>query len=272
MTRRTSLWKHHFRPAWGAAGILLAAFGALEPVRSQERAGGAGVPPAQGSHAADTLTSLYGTVRHAGGGGPVENAHVRLIVRRRAVLTDSAGRYRFDGLPPGVDTVRVNVLGLAPRESVVRLRPGSAVRLDVEMDVAPVGVEELRVQLERGRRTRLARLQRRIATGTGQYITRNEIDRAPGQLSLLFHHVVGARVDYAGSGRFSVLLRNLFDRGTCTPHIFINGGRAVGFRVDDFEPPDVAGIEVYPGPEIPSEFQSVDGCGAIVIWTRWFTG
>ena len=76
----------------------------------------------------------------------------------------------------------------------------------------------------------------------------------------------GVQLVERGMGGNSVLLRG------CAPAVFIDGIRVRGgaSSIDDLVSPiEIAGIEVYRGPEVPVEFSGPgSGCGAILIWTQ----
>src|SRR6185437_8168445 len=61
-----------------------------------------------------------GRVVHLADASPVLGADVWLVSANKRVLTDSAGSFRFDGLPPGMQLVQIRLVGLsAERDTVV---------------------------------------------------------------------------------------------------------------------------------------------------------
>lgn len=75
-------------------------------------------------------------------GAPVPFSLVRLLSGDEAVrgiVTDSAGRFRFESLPAGEYRLRLDRIGFAPVSSpVLRLAPGEALRHDLRARMAPI--------------------------------------------------------------------------------------------------------------------------------------
>src|SRR5215475_4834032 len=70
---------------------------------------------------------LHGTVTRADDQAPVGRADVRLISLDRHTQTDSAGAFRFDGLPAGRILVEVRGVGFDVRRDTVSLENGKDV-------------------------------------------------------------------------------------------------------------------------------------------------
>ena len=58
-------------------------------------------------------------------------------------------------------------------------------------------------------------------------------------------------------------------KGLCLPTIFVDGARAPRAPVDQMAiVSDMRAVEIYArGEASPTQFQTSDGCGAIVLWT-----
>lgn len=122
---------------------------------------------------------------------------------------------------------------------------------------------------------------RRVDTGLGFYITREEVEaRNPGFVSDLLRDVPGLQLSGGTVGaRPSVRMVRASNRN-CATQIFIDGflanprgvtGDPLDFRIDDVvSPASVEGIEVYRGlSTVPPEFLNPDAaCGVIAVWTR----
>ena len=65
-----------------------------------------------------------------------------------AALTDSAGSYILTGVPAGIRRVRVHRIGSRPLDVQVRIPAGDTVRLDLELEWAPVPVAGVTVRAE----------------------------------------------------------------------------------------------------------------------------
>lgn len=129
------------------------------------------------------------------------------------------------------------------------------------------------------RRGKMSGFLRRQSRGTGEFITREDIERQdPMRLSDMVHLRPGVgTVPYAdGSGRRHVQISRaavMEDRGACRIQYWIDGipFRGVNrFELDELSPQDVEGIEIYRGPaEIPPQFNRRGSqCGVVLVWTR----
>jgi iron complex outermembrane receptor protein len=84
-----------------------------------------------------TTGTVYGTVRDSGGAG-VAGAQVRVLSAGPAAFTDSAGRYRLEGVPAGSVTLHAARIGFDPRQVVVQLAAGDSVRADFQLRSNPL--------------------------------------------------------------------------------------------------------------------------------------
>jgi hypothetical protein len=80
----------------------------------------------------------------------------------------------------------------------------------------------------------------------------------------------GIRLQGAGLER-TFMMRGSF--GECVPSVFVDGlymARPMADELDLIAPRDaIQAIEIYTDATAPAQFQrALDGCGAIVIWTR----
>lgn len=139
--------------------------------------------------------AVRGTVEAAGDGRPLAAAEVHLDGERAAV-TDSAGRFELRGVEPGPHRVRVTYLGFESREALVRVPAGDTVESAVRMQTDPVPLPELTVRVEGGDGPAgLAGFRDRMRTGSGHYVTREEIEETEGDdLADVLREVPGLRV------------------------------------------------------------------------------
>jgi hypothetical protein len=129
-------------------------------------------------------------------------------------------------------------------------------------------LDTVKVTAARARDVGIAGFAERRRIGLGRFLTTEDISRrAPVVTSDLFRQVPGIRME-AGSIR----MRGLVE-GECTPRVYLDGrymNALSPVEIDDWvRPEEVAGIEIYVGGNVPSQFQeALAGCGSIVIWTR----
>jgi hypothetical protein len=98
--------------------------------------------------AAQEAAALRGQVRDAAGaplGGVQVSARGQGAGTRRATVTDAAGRYRLEGLPPGRYRVQARQLGFAPGEAEVVLARGGTPVLDFALRVRALVVDTVTV-------------------------------------------------------------------------------------------------------------------------------
>jgi hypothetical protein len=88
---------------------------------------------------------------------------------------------------------------------------------------------------------------------------------------------LGRRADAAGRLVFESLPAADFvranartDAADCPPEMWVDGVRTFNATVDEFEPRDVEGIELYRGlGQIPAQYLSrTSARGLVIIWTR----
>ena len=242
-----------------AAFALAISTAVAGPARAQRAAA-----PRTGSLA---LTVSVTDTAHA----PVDGAEVVIPSLGLRGRTNVAGRLVFDSLPAGDYVVVARRFGFLPDSQrarlvgtigalVFRLRP-SAYRLDTAL------VESAAL------RDKMVDFERRRASGRGTYITRGDIERRnPIALADILRNVRGLSVRNT-SGRTElrfVRASTRLDAGDCPPEMWIDGVRAFGATVDEVDPGEVEGIELYRGlGQIPAQYLSrTSACGLVIIWTR----
>lgn len=228
-------------------------------------AAGAQSPPAQ----------MSGRVTDAGTHAPLAGAAIVLLPDRRAVFTDSAGRYVFPGLPTGTVRLLVRATDYPATQVIVDLEPGAVVQRDIELDSTQLDTAELAPVTVNANAPvfdyRLVGFEQRRRTGRGHYLTDDEIKKSGGSnLQDLTRGIPGVTL-YCGGGGPGHGCRIHMVRAlqNCDPEYYVDG------REDDVFGPttpvhDIVGLEIYTGAsEVPGEFSGSDaGCGVIAIWTR----
>jgi hypothetical protein len=211
---------------------------------------------------------------------------VELLVQGRQVIADSLGRFRLVGIVPGPDPLQVALLEFRSEPIPVTIAAGGRHRVELVVAYPSATLEELVVKVAGARGERLRGFERRRKRGLGSFITREEIERRrPPYLSSMFWGLSRVRVREGrvllGTRGVNVTLRRslsttgaptvvLRDTGQCAPTIFVDGvKRGPLARVDDLDPEEVEGIEVYTSPFMPARFSDFfNRCGSIVIWRR----
>jgi hypothetical protein len=219
---------------------------------------------------------LAGTVIDAKTQAPVANADLFFLADGRSVKSDSLGRFAFDKLPKGILKFMVRAPGHPIATVVVALAEGEQLQRDFVIDApaagprseAAQGLPQVTVKTDPAVLARYADFERRRRTGSGQYLTRADIEAGHFQLVTdAMRGMKGVLLDCGGSQGCQVRMANA--PAQCLADFIVDE------RVDNYFGPktpinDIEGIEVYNGPaQIPGEFTaSTSGCGLVVIWTR----
>lgn len=212
--------------------------------------------------------TITGRVVSAETGEPLGGVEVRLEGTPHGAVTADNGLFRMENLPAGQYLLTMEYVGAKSREFQVALgmREKINVAFDLGMKVIPVPDIEVTVNdnIPVGK---LYSFHRRAETSPGYFITREDIEnRHTSRTTDILRQVPGLDIGPRRLGGTSVTMSR---RKGCVPDYFVDGARAPRFDVDNLQPVDIAGIEVYRGnSEVPAEFKHADRCGVIVLWTR----
>jgi hypothetical protein len=191
--------------------------------------------------------------------------------------TNSAGAFSLRIPRDGSFMIRASHLGYQTFQSdPLDLRTRDLVDIRLQLSVEPIDLDPIVVRVDRD--SHLAEFERRrLRSGTGHFITRDEIERRPiSRPSELLIGIPGvnlqAQSDLQGipQDRYIVTLR-----GTllpCTAHVFIDGievRQTSNSTADDLLNADwLGGVEVYgTAATAPAAYQR-PGCGSVLFWTR----
>ena len=218
---------------------------------------------------------LVGQVVDKSSGLPVGNAEILNIGDSRSTASDSTGAYRFDGLPFGIVKFIIRAKGYPATSLMVALTHGELMVRRIELDSTPAGrtpsaqtLTKVSVEAAPSLGRRYADFERRKATGSGHYITSDEIEK--GNFTSLQETLRGVRgVSFDCGGGLGCSVRMSRAPMRCLPEYVVDD------HVDNYFGPnvpirDIQAIEVYTGPtDVPGEYAGRNaGCGVIVIWTK----
>ncbi len=239
------------------------------------------VPRSGGAQVA--TARLRGVVTDVSTQKPVMGARVVIAATGRYATTDSLGRFELRELPTGVIRFFFSAEGF-PRTSVVlAFARGETMVQAFEMDSTAEGtardstargsrpqmLDAAQVTAAPSRGVRYEDFERRMKTGRGQYVTRQEIEaRAYNNFSDVARGLRGVVVECGGGSR-GCMIRMARAGTSCYPQFIVDGrpdnvfGPYVAIR-------DIEGVEFYTGAsDVPGEFAGTDAaCGVVVIWTR----
>jgi hypothetical protein len=225
---------------------------------------------------------VIGRVRDTSSGAPVASARVR--IGPRTAVTDSAGRFRISGIRSGPQPVEVEYLGRAVRRPDIHLPAADTIRPTLELRADPVRVSDLQVEVEGT--PLVAKMEgfwERKGRGMGEYLTRERLERVPGnEVSGALRQVPGLRLrPCPGRSPDCWLPANTrgpgmdFEGGgSCTMALFVDGRRRdidSDIGVDVMPRSDIEAVEVYTSTaQLPSRYGGLvsGNCGAVLIWTR----
>lgn len=225
----------------------------------------------------DTTAVLIGEVQSAMSGDPVISAIVFLRSSQRGAVTDSAGKFVLDSIPPGTDTLVIRYPGLDVQSTVIEFAPQQEVRAvfllaekifqvaDIEVSIRAPSVDEVN-------------LERRMRTGQGIFITREELLKvATDRPSDALRNIPRVEVTPYGLSKVEVFIGS--GASACPPTYMMDGTPMHdGFVLDDVELDAIELIEIYRGPsEIPTQYRQTsraqpgsrrNTCGLINIRIR----
>ena len=218
---------------------------------------------------------VTGTVRDSAG-APISGVEITLVSRTASTRSDTSGAFRLSGVQIGKNELQLRRFGYQPKTVFATVTAGTLAPIAVVLAVAAQELPAIQVDGVDSRvRDRLKDFFERRAAGHGYFITRQDIeDKNPSNLSQIMRYVPGAKLVSLHAGdRYQLRFARATMSHDCPPQYYIDGVMATGMNIDDMNPRDVEGIEIYAGPSrVPPQFNNgqmgTPGCGVVVIWTR----
>ena len=229
-------------------------------------------------------TSIAGRVVRGESSSPLAGAIVDIMGLGTA-RTDSAGAFRFDGVPAGTLMVRTTMIGFRPSLKMVSVRSGEAMRLTIALDVTPQELAGVIVREDSSLTPSGVSdptgfdARRRNQTG-GLYIVAAEIEQKHlHETEQLFHGMPSMYVDTGGIvvvNRGVNSTRDITKGGDQFYHcigaqVFVDGTpMPQPFNINQVALDRIKAIEVYRGAATtPSTLRSTrTNCGTVAIWTK----
>jgi hypothetical protein len=208
---------------------------------------------------------------------------------------DEAGRFAFEAPAPGAYYLLVEALGYQPGlDGILELGEGGSISVDFYLRPRPLELDSLRVAVARLRVNRGlsdSGFYDRMKMGGGTFITPEEIERRnPREVTEVFRAVPDLVVRREGVAGTRIMLPRPMAHGSrgglwCNPRVYIDGvqvvnnplteARAAGFLLEEeISVSDIGAVEVHTrSTTIPLVYGGTqEGCGVIMIWTRFHTG
>ena len=156
---------------------------------------------------------------------PLAGVNVRIVGQRLGAITDDEGRYVIIGIPGGIYTVQLNLLGYAP-ESVekVDITADFTTELNSTLRSEAVQMQEVKVEAARP-------LLQKDATSTTRYISAEDMQKMPTR---------GYKEAAAQQSGIVNFQRNIDTENSNGPTLILRGGRPneTAFYVDGFSQQD----------------------------------
>lgn len=198
--------------------------------------------------------SLRGVVVDSSGKA-VAGARVGLAASPDATVTDSAGRFSMEGLRPGTQGLLVRRLGYAPAEVTVNLTRRAPREVTVRLAPFIPVLEAVLVEARRDAGLEKVGFTGRRRAGSGRFLTPEDVERRSA-----------FRIkDYLTL--MPSLHRGITMRGNCTTY-WVDGMKWNSHPDEFLSPAEIAAIEAYTASLAPVEFQGLDGCAVVLIWTK----
>jgi hypothetical protein len=226
--------------------------------------------------AAQELGTLTGIVTAAAETLNVQ-AGISVVGTKLVTQTGISGRFHVARVPPGIQILKVRMLGYRTILLPVEVEAGETLHVQVNLEMEPVPLQALEVGAEPAPPAQLRGFHERRARGGGFFFTREEIERTqPRLFTDVLRRVPGVRLQpvRGPSGRSYQAVTGRVSGSRACPMLYYMDG--VPFPVTGdiginilIQPEDIAALEVYSGTaRVPLQFHSSNAhCGVIVIWT-----
>lgn len=177
--------------------------------------------------------------------------------------SDARGQFRVADVPLGSRQLEVRKLGYMPLVTIADVAAGGTDALQIQM-TRVTALAEVRVLGSQVRAVRAAEYLDRRQHNVGHFLDSTSIARYH-TLTSLFTDVPTVRV------RNGVLLMRDGRGGMCQPATFIDGVQEEWGEMAYVHSDQLAAIEVYAGPYVPTRFQTKrrNSCGVVVVWTKF---
>lgn len=223
---------------------------------------------------------------------PIRDAEVVISRIGAQTRSDSTGRFRFRGVPPGLQRVDVRRLGFAPAFIEVQVPDDDSVVVQIRLVQRAQPLPVVPVEGAQPIDYRLKDFERRRSSGVGQFLT--AADLAPERSKPLGDVVGRLRSTYVVRSATAACLtatrgsQSFLNSATgwcgnrsiggayCPVAVFVDGYPAYTgheeevFNLNALRADEVLGVEFYSGAgTMPRDLSASRGtCGALVIWTK----
>lgn len=216
---------------------------------------------------------------------PVSGAQVFFPNLDLGTITNEEGRYRITGVPAGQHQLRVQVLGYRPANQTVAVSAGETVTVDIELDVSPVALQDVTVNVVTGQQQ-----ARRTQGSNTATIDMSTVEASQTQTfaDILQGRSEGVRLQDVSGGTGTG--QRIRIRGSSSlslsnePLVFVDGAKVSGgnedsdiqigmggaevSRLNDLSPEEIKSVEVIKGPAATSLYGAAAANGVLLITTK----
>lgn len=267
------------RPTRWKSLLLTATIATVFPCAARSQAAG-GAPDARAS------ANLVGEIVDRRSEDPIPAARINLVRASDGAsvwsgVSGDDGEFRTSPLPLGEYRLQVEAPPFVALAEPVTLYETGTVDLRVEMVGVDYELEPVVAVARRASRLEREGFYRRLAQGTGDFVTRADIDaRQPPEPSDLLRRlpsvILGGGTGSPGGPQ--IFLRGRGRQGAdpsqpgCTP-LFVFDGVPMDldgpWGLDNLVTPDnLEAIEVHRGAFVPPQYAGLTDCGVVMVWTR----
>lgn len=216
--------------------------------------------------------SVAGTVKNSEG-APIAGAAILIAGLSSRTSSDAKGEFSLSGVPLGTRTITVRRLGFSPANIAVDLTSQEVHRVDAVLGEYVLVIDPMYVIARREKAFASIGFTARKRQGMGQFRVRADFERNnPRFLSDIVGMMPGIHVEYVEGRR---ILKGVGAGAECVA-LVVDGmhWESTIDQAGDFDdavlPEQIAALEVYSGPAVPIEFESIvsRGCTTIVLWTK----
>jgi TonB-linked SusC/RagA family outer membrane protein len=225
---------------------------------------------------------ITGRVTDGRTGAPVSSAQVFVVDTQLGSLTDAEGNYRIPNVRAGSRQVRVINIGYRSETLTVDVAASQTVRLDFQLSVSAIALDEIIVTGTAGRQDRRAQAAS-VSSVSAASIA--EVVPVTTVSSLLQARTTGVSITSASGtagGAQRIRLRGSASLNLSNePLLIIDGVRAdsrntslqttggqSGSRLNDINPNDIESIEIVKGPAAATLYGADASAGVIQIRTK----
>lgn len=228
---------------------------------------------------AQTAT-LFGLVTRDSSGHELSGAEVQLSGMPRAVLTNSRGGFRIDGLPQGRYAIAIRHIGFRPLTDTIEITAGQRLEREFVMEERAQELDSVRVSAPETRyiSPNLRGFEERRKAGRGGYFITDSILRRNDERNIGGVVAANAPGVVIVSAQGYTYLASSRKGQPCWVSVYLDGVRIYDRTMGLINRPDFnrfavreyAAVEFYPGDaSLPLQFSNRSSdCGTLLLWTR----